>query len=101
MSTSCIAALAARIAENTARAKDYDLANSLPLPSFGYDGPLTLLVPPQAEPDIEAAGQAVIYECQELSTYIDAGPEPISLEPRYTQIVPSELIDKGSGFTCS
>lgn len=66
MSTSLIAELAARIAENTAKVNNYYLSNNLPLPSFDHNGPLKSLVPPQAESDIETARQAVIHDCQEL-----------------------------------
>lgn len=66
MSTSQIADLAARISANTAKVNEYHLAHKLPLPSFEVDGPLRSLIPPGAAPEIEAARQAVIFDCQEL-----------------------------------
>lgn len=66
MSTSQIADLAARISANTAKVNEYYLSKQLPLPSFESDGPLKSLVPPGLEPEIEAARQAVIFDCQEL-----------------------------------
>lgn len=66
MSTSQIADLAARISANTAKVNEYYLVHKLPLPSFEVDGPLGSLIPPGAAPEIEAARQAVIFDCQEL-----------------------------------
>lgn len=66
MSTSSIAELAARIAANTTIVNDFYTQNGLPMPSFDQDGPLKPVIPPSTAPEIEAARQAVIYDCQEL-----------------------------------
>lgn len=66
MSTSQIADLAARISANTAKVNEYYLSQNLPLPSFESDAPLRSLIPAGTEPEIEAARQAVIFDCQEL-----------------------------------
>lgn len=66
MSTPNITELAARIAANTAKVHEYCLAQKLPLPSFDQNGPLRSVIPPETAPDIEAARQAVIFDCQEL-----------------------------------
>lgn len=66
MTTSQIAELAARISANTTKVNEYYCSKQLPLPSFEEDGPLRSLVPPDLEPEIEAARQAVIFDCQEL-----------------------------------
>lgn len=66
MSTPQIGDLAARIYTNTTKVNEYYLAHKLPPPSFEFDGPLRSLIPPGAVPEIEAARQAVIFDCQEL-----------------------------------
>lgn len=65
MSGSQIAQLSARIESNTAKFVKYFTDKEIPQPSFDRNGPLVSLVPPEAE-EIEAARQAVIYDCQQL-----------------------------------
>lgn len=65
MSQSDITELAARIASNTAKVNKYYHDRSLPLPSFDHDGPAKSLVQSE-DADVEAARQAVIFDCSEL-----------------------------------
>lgn len=65
MSVSQIAQLSARIESNTAKVVQYYIDKQIPLPSFDRNGPLVSMVPPEAE-EVEAARQAVIYDCQQL-----------------------------------
>lgn len=60
-----ITELAARIASNTAKVKKYYLDRNLPLPSFDHNGPTKSLIRPE-DADIEAARQAVIFDCSEM-----------------------------------
>lgn len=66
MSNSSIAELAARIAANTTIVDNFYLENGLPTPSFDQESPLKPVISPDTAPEIEAARQAVIYDCQEL-----------------------------------
>lgn len=60
-----ITELAARIASNTAKVNKYYLDKNLALPSFDHNGPTKSLIRPD-DADIEAARQAVIFDCSEL-----------------------------------
>lgn len=53
---------AARIASNTAKVNKYYLDRNLPLPSFDHNGPTKSLIRSE-DADIEAARQAVIFDC--------------------------------------
>lgn len=66
MSSPSIAELAARIASNTTIVNNFYTQNGLPTPSFDQESPLKPVIPPSSAPEIEAARQAVIYDCQEL-----------------------------------
>lgn len=66
MSSSSISELAGRIATNTALVNDFYTQNGLPTPSFDQSSPLKPVISPSTAPEIEAARQAVIYDCQEL-----------------------------------
>ncbi|KAH8768314.1 S-adenosyl-L-methionine-dependent methyltransferase [Diaporthe sp. PMI_573] len=66
MSDSNIAELAAQIAANTTIVNDFYTQNEQPTPTFDHDAPLKPVIPPGTAPEIEAARQAVIYDCQEL-----------------------------------
>jgi hypothetical protein len=66
MSDSNIAELAAHIAANTTIVNDFYTQNEQPTPTFDHDAPLKPVIPPGTAPEIEAARQAVIYDCQEL-----------------------------------
>lgn len=66
MPTSSIAELAARIATNTTIVDNFYTQNGLPTPSFDQTSPLKPVISPSTAPEIEAARQAVIYDCQEL-----------------------------------
>lgn len=66
MSSSSIVELAARIATNTTIVNDFYTQNELPTPSFNQASPLKPVISPSTAPEIEAARQAVIYDCQEL-----------------------------------
>lgn len=57
--------LAARIASHTAKVNGYYLDRDLPLPSFARDGPTKSLVRAE-DADVEAARQAVVFDCNEL-----------------------------------
>lgn len=78
MSGSQIADLATRIAANTAKVNQYYHDRKLPLPSFETNGPLKSLISPEAE-DVEAARQAVIFECQELRSLM-LGPSELLMD---------------------
>ena len=65
-STSSISELAARIAANTTIVNNFYIENGLPTPSFDQDSPRRPVISPSTAPEIEAARQAVIYDCQEL-----------------------------------
>lgn len=64
MSQPDITELAARIASNTAKVKQYYLDRSLPLPSFDHNGPTKSIRPEDFE--IEIARQSVILDSNEL-----------------------------------
>lgn len=66
MSNPSIAELAARIASNTTIVNNFYTQNGLPTPSFDQESPLKPVIPSSSAPEIEAARQAVIYDCQEL-----------------------------------
>lgn len=66
MSNSSIGELAARIATNTTLVNDFYTQNGLPPPSFDQASPLKPVISPGTAPEIEAARQAVIHDCQEL-----------------------------------
>jgi hypothetical protein len=75
MSNSTIAELAARIAANTTVVNNFFYTeHGLPTPSFDQEGPLKPLISPSAAPDIEAARQAVVFDCQELRILMQ-GPD--------------------------
>lgn len=66
MSNSSISELAARIATNTTIVNNFYTQNELPTPSFDQADSLKPVISPSTAPDIEAARQAVVYDCQEL-----------------------------------
>lgn len=66
MSNSSISELAARIAINTIIVNNFYTQNGLPTPSFDQASPLKPVISLSTAPEIEAARQAVIYDCQEL-----------------------------------
>lgn len=66
MSSSSIAELAARIATNTSIVNNFYIQNRLPTPSFDQVSSLKPVFSPSTAPEIEAARQAVIFDCQEL-----------------------------------
>lgn len=65
MSQPDITELAARIATNTAKVKQYYLDKNLPLPSFAPNGP-TKSVRPENDFEIEMARQSIILDTNEL-----------------------------------
>lgn len=77
MSQPDISELAARIASNTAKVKKYYLDRDLPLPSFDRNGPMKSLIPPE-DAEIEAARQAVIFDCSELRILMQGPSEYVA-----------------------
>lgn len=77
MSQPNITELAARIASNTAKVEKYYRDRNLPLPSFDQNGPTKSLVQPE-DVNIEAARQAVIFDCNELRILMQGPSEYVA-----------------------
>lgn len=77
MSQPNITELAARIASNTAKVEKYYRDRNLPLPSFDQNGPTKSLVQPK-DVNIEAARQAVIFDCNELRILMQGPSEYVA-----------------------
>lgn len=72
-----IAQLAARIATNTEKVNNYYVGKSLPPPSFDHNSPTKSFARPE-DADIEAARQAVIFDCAELRILMQGPSEYIA-----------------------
>lgn len=89
MSSPSIAELAARIATNTTIVNNFYTQNGLPTPSFDEASSLKPLISPSTAPEIEAARQAVIYDCQELRILMQGPAQYLSsLSVRPPLVVP-------------
>ncbi|KAI0015114.1 S-adenosyl-L-methionine-dependent methyltransferase [Xylariomycetidae sp. FL0641] len=89
--SSDIVELATRIASNTSKLHAFLESRGLPPPSFAVDGPLESQVPPDDEPEIEAARRAIVDDTEDLRCLV-LGPRDYLMSQRHNALLGQQAI---------